>query len=230
MLQQTDLEYLYNARRLSMMEIARALGTTHATVLYWMKRHGIIRRSWSESAYVKQNKKGDPFAIPTPLTQRQHELLLAALFLYWGEGSKAPGTLRIANLDHRVLQLFVTFLREVCHVQEERLSVYVRLYEGFDLHAARRYWANLLGLQERQVLTYPHRDSRSHPSKQWSHDGVATLEFHNTKIKRWLDDALDAWIKKLLAGADEVRDGGATYRAAPRCWEAVSRTERGFFR
>lgn len=190
-----------------MAEIAAQLGITHATVLYWLKRHGIPRRSWSESAYVKINRDGDPFQIRETLTPRQQALLDAGLMLYWAEGSKTPGTIRIANLDHRMLQMFAMFLREVCRIKEERLRVYVRLYEGFDRTAAQRYWGELLHLPPSQVLVYPHLDQRSKPDRQWSRYGIATLEFHSTKLRQWLDEAMEAFIsRQLQSGAGELRD------------------------
>lgn len=204
---ETKLRQLYCNQRLSMAEVAERLGATHATVRYWLKKYGVPRRSWSESAYVKINRDGDPFDVPSVLTARQEELLRAGLMLYWAEGSKTPGALRIANLDHRMLQLFAAFLREVCHVREDRLSVYVRLYERFDREAARRYWAAALRLPSGQVFVYPHLDGRSKPSEQWSPYGVATLEFHSTKLKQWLDRQTEAFIRKQLCdGSAEVRD------------------------
>lgn len=135
-----ELKRLYCQRRLSMMEIASELSITHATVLYWLKKHKIPRRSWSESAYVKLNPDGDPFTIPSTLTSAQRELLAAGFLLYWAEGDKTykHGT-KIGNLDSRMLQVFIKFLREVCHADENRLSVYVRVHKRFALSTARRY-------------------------------------------------------------------------------------------
>ena len=88
MIAKAQLKRLYSNRRLSMMEIAQQLRTTHATVLCWLKKHGIQRRSWSESADAKLNPNGDPFSVPVQLTVRQRELLTAGLLLYWAEGCK----------------------------------------------------------------------------------------------------------------------------------------------
>ena len=188
------LQTLYCERKLSMMQVAAALGVTHAAVLYWLRRHGIPRRSWSESTYLKLNPLGDPFSIPDELTTGQQKLLLASLMLYWGEGSKSTGNIQIANLDYRVLQVFVKFLREVCGVNEARLKVYVLLHRSLQLSEARQYWASQLKLPLSQVLVYHHRDERSKPKQEWSKYGIATLGFHSTKLKRWLMAVLDSQI------------------------------------
>ncbi|MBI4354815.1 MAG: hypothetical protein HY597_00005 [Candidatus Omnitrophica bacterium] len=201
MIPEVVLRKLYVQRGLSMMEISQALQATHATILYWMKKHKIPRRTWSESMYVKLNPDGDPFTIPRHLSARQRELLVAGILLYWAEGSKKREALQLVNLDARMLQLFLKFLRNVCHVDERRVGVYVRVYKQFPVSAARTYWSKALQLPKSRVFVAPHTDQRSKASKQWSRYGIATLEFHNTKLKRWLDNAIEEYIGKLLGKA-----------------------------
>ncbi len=133
--------------------------------------------------------------------------MVAGFLLYWAEGSKMEGTMRIANLDARMLQLFARFLREVCHAQERRLRVYPRVSRECDLVAARRYWARLLKLPSDQVHVYPHTDTRSLASRQWSPYGLATLEFHNTKLKRWRNQAIEAYLAQQLGTKVARRNG-----------------------
>ena len=191
---------------MSMAEIAKKLGTTHATVLYWLKKYGVPRRSSSESAYAKQNPNGDPFHITGTVTPKQRELLIAGLLLYWAEGSKTQSATRIANLDARMLKLFGRFLCEICHVDKKRLSVYVRLHRRFSPGMAKKYWAQFLGLPETRVSVYPHTDRRSKADQQWSRYGLATLEFHNTKFKRWLNDAIEQYVSGALNGKAQLEE------------------------
>ena len=198
MITEAQLRTLYCDCQLSMMETASRLKVTHATVLYWLKKYRISRRSWSESTYAKQNPNGDPFLIPEKLSSRRRELMIAGMLLYWAEGSKGGSAMRIANLDPRRLHLFIKFLRNICHVNEQRLFVYVRLHKQFSLAAARRHWSSPLSLAQSRIFVYPHTDARSKADKQWSRYGIATLEFHSTKLKRWLDDAIEGYIRQQL--------------------------------
>ncbi len=101
---------MYNKKNLSMMDIANRLDITHATVNYWMKKHRLPRRSWSESTYLKLNSNGDPFKIKNKLNKKEKELLITGLVLFWTEGSKAfKGSIQLANLGHRMLQLFAGY-------------------------------------------------------------------------------------------------------------------------
>lgn len=199
-MRKTQLEELYQRRHLSMVQIARRLQTTPAAVLYWLKKHRISRRSWSESAYVKLNPNGDPFMIPPVLSKRQRELVRAGLLLYWAEGAKGRSVTRLANLDPRMLQLFLAFLREVCGAQESRLRLSVRVYREFSLDAAKSYWARLLRLPVSRIFVYPHTDRRSQRSRQWSRSGLATLEFPSTKFKAWLDAAIETYVREQVSG------------------------------
>ena len=49
-----------------------------------------------------------------------------------------------------------------------------------------------------QAHVYRHTDQRSKAHKQWAKYGLATLEFHNTKLKQWLDYAIEAYLKRML--------------------------------
>jgi len=195
----TTLKWLYYKDKLSMYDIARKLHVTWPTVVYWMERHNLPRRSRSDCTYCKQNPKGDPFSIKKHLSKKEKELLLTGLMLYWGEGNKAiRGSLQLANLDHRMLQSFLKFLREICRVHEERLGLYVRVYKKFNRKKAKKYWVRKLKMQPERIFIYPHTDTRSKVHKQWSPYGIATLQFHNLKLRNWVDNAIDKHLESIL--------------------------------
>lgn len=63
MIEKSILEKLYLNEKLSMVEIATRLQVTDHAVVWWMSKHNIPRRHWSEASYVKHNPDGDPFKI-----------------------------------------------------------------------------------------------------------------------------------------------------------------------
>ena len=197
-MQKDILFRLYIAQNMSVAMMAKQLSCSQSKVNYWLRKYGIPRRSWSDSAYAKQNPKGDPFTIPGKFSHHQQELLKAGLLLYWAEGNKGKDAIRLANLDSRMLILFLEFLREVCHVDEKRIYVYVRVQKEFSLDDARQYWANILRLPASRIYVYPHTDKRSKLIQQKSRHGIATLEFHSTKLKKWLDVAIEDYIEQLM--------------------------------
>jgi len=60
MLTKETLVELYCTQKMSMAEVAKHLDVPYKTVVYWMSKHGIPRRTQSEAIYIKQNPKGDP--------------------------------------------------------------------------------------------------------------------------------------------------------------------------
>jgi hypothetical protein len=192
---------LYWKKKLSMMQIAQQCQTTHPRVYYWFKKYGIHRRSWCESAYVKQNPKGDPFYIRRDLSTRERELLLACLMLYWGEGHKTNRySVQIANLDFRILQLFVKFLREICGIDENKLKLYVQLFNKFDKDIAKKYWAEKLKIPEHHITVNHHIDKRSKEKHQRSKFGIARIQVHNYKLKAWIDKQLENYLRCFESG------------------------------
>lgn len=179
------------------MQIAESLGTTHATIYYWFKKYGIGRRSWSESAYVKQNPNGDPFKIKDNLTKKNRELLLSGLMLYWAEGSRRNNhAIQMANLDFRLISLFIKFLKRVCGVKEEKICLNIQLYRNFNKEKTRNYWSRALGVPKQYIAVNIHSDIRSKPEQQWSRFGIARIEVRNVKLKRWIDAALEKYLKR----------------------------------
>ncbi len=195
---------MYIGRKLSAAEIATELKESFPKVLYWIKKHGISIRSCSERTYVKLNPGGDPFHPKERLTIRERELFIAGVSIYWGEGSrKVWHSVKVVNMDVRMLQVFARFLREIARVHESRLRLDVRVYHGFDKEIARRYWSKALKLKPSQVFICPHIDKRSNAIQQWSPYGIATLAVCNTKLKAWLDRQLEESIEQLMGSRND---------------------------
>ena len=62
-----------------------------------------------------------------------------------------------------------------------------------------------------RVLVYPHTDQRSDVSRQWSKYGIATLQFNNTKLKAWAQQATEEYLQKWVV----ARSDHASYVAEP---------------
>jgi len=182
-----------------MQDTANRLGITFPTVVYWMEKYSFSRRSNSDSAYYKANPKGDPFDIKRKLNKREKELMLSGLMLYWAEGNKSVrGSMQLANLDHRMLKVFLKFLRKICRVNEGKLRLYVRVYKKFSKEKAKKYWIKELKMSPEKIHIYRHTNQRSKTDKQWSQYGIATLQCHNLKLSDWIDSAIEDHLKNAL--------------------------------
>lgn len=82
-----------------------------------------------------------------PLSQR--ELLIAGLFLYWGEGSKTiPSVTSLSNTNPKVVKFFLYWLKEVIKVSTERIVVRIHLYKDMDQEKEIDYWSKQLKISK----------------------------------------------------------------------------------
>ena len=180
-----------------MMEIAERLRVTHATIYYWLKKYKIKRRSWRDSSYIKQNPNGNPFKIKKRLNKKEKELLMCGLMLYCGEGNRSnKHSTQLANLDHRILKVFIGFLRKICGINKNKVSLYVQLYKKFNRDEALGYWSKTLLIPKPQIGIYPHTDKRSKFEEQRSKFGIARIQFNNYKLKNWIERQSDYYLNK----------------------------------
>ena len=62
------------------------------------------------------------------LARTANDLHLTGCMLYWAEGDKSRGAVRLANSDPEILRLFCRFLRECYAAPVERLSITCNLF------------------------------------------------------------------------------------------------------
>lgn len=104
----------------------------------------------------------------------------------------------MANLDYKLILLFIKFLRRICGVKEEKICLNIQLYRRFDKEKTRNYWSEILGVPQRFIAVNIHSDNRSKPNKQWSEYGIARIEVRNVKLKQWIDGALKNYLNKWI--------------------------------
>lgn len=187
-----QLEKLYLAKRMSMMEISRYLGCSHHKIAYWMNEYNIQRRTISDAVYTRSNPDGDPFKIIVPKTPNELILYGLGIGLYWGEGNKANrNAVRLGNTDPKIIKSFMVFLVTLCGVKKESLKFGLQIFSDADPLDALSYWTGSLGVKPQQfnkpiitksgsVGTYRNKNSY----------GVVTIYFGNTKLRNILVDKI----------------------------------------
>ena len=133
---------------LSARAVGEKLGVSTKSVYSLLKRKGIPRRSAKQANHVRFQQTKLSFSIPKRLTLDEKRLCVCALALYWGEGAKtlAAGLTDIANSDVKILRVFLRYLREILHVDNTRLRVYLYCFEDQDVLALCRYWSKELDI------------------------------------------------------------------------------------
>lgn len=192
----------YRDKHYSMSMIAERLEISLHKVQYWLEKNNIPRKDRSEAGYLAYMQRFNklPCNIKKKLTSKQKELLIAGVMLYWAEGWKKNSQgVAFSNSEPKMIQLFLEFLREICGIQENRLSITLHLYEDQNKLKLKRYWSKITKVPLSQFnATYIHK-GKPGTYKKKSIYGTASLRYYDKKllnqILQWIDDYLNSFLK-----------------------------------
>src|SRR3989338_9051458 len=175
------LENLYILERMSMQDIARYLKCSLHKVKYWMDKHVIQIRSYSDATYLKRNPNGDPFRFTSPKTPEESKLFGLGIGLYWGEGTKAnQNSIRLCNTDPYLIAKFIEFLLTFFRIKKEDMTFVLQLFTDIDPKKAMDFWIKQLRINKHQfnkpVITI---SGSIGTYRKKSEFGVLTVMYHN---------------------------------------------------
>jgi len=125
-------------------------------------------REKSIQCLIERNKRQTPLAIErASVIQRQaqqeirhlskHDLFILGISLYWTEGYKRPivrngqrktfHVVSFTNSDPYLIQLFLRFIREICHIPDNKIHVSIRAFKHQEQKEIQRFWQNITHLQ-----------------------------------------------------------------------------------
>ncbi len=70
--------------------------------------------------------------------------------LYWGEGSK--GDFGLSNTDPALIKVFVSGLRNVFHIPDDRLRISIRIYEDLDRDECLQFWSEIVNIPKENFV------------------------------------------------------------------------------
>lgn len=80
----------------------------------------------------------------------KRDLWMVGLGLWIGEGSKTMEQIRLVNSDPKVIRLFIRWLREICELQDENITLAMHLYPDSNEALSLEYWSGVTGLPKNQ--------------------------------------------------------------------------------
>jgi len=194
------IEKLYHKEKLSTIEIAKKLKTTTWTVLGFMARNNIPRRTFKEANHICFGKKLLSFSLNERLSAEDKKLKMAGTFLYWAEGAKANGkncSVDFANSNPEMIKIFVRFLREICGVDETRLRVFLYCYADQDIENIKDYWYKLTNIPKSQFSKpYVRSDFLAEKSGKMQY-GLAHIRYADKKLLYQIDNWIKEYCKKI---------------------------------
>ncbi len=104
-----------------------------------------IKNERLEKVYSNQKK------IIFPLSQR--DLMIAGLFLYWGEGSKSKlPEIEVANTDPAVPKFFIYWVTHFLKLERSKIRVHLHLYSDMNIKKETNFWSTALEIPIKQFM------------------------------------------------------------------------------
>lgn len=153
----------------SYSQIKEILNVGKGTLSFWLKDHPLpekrIRelRDWNQQrieryrqtrhtqkenrlkiVYEQQKKIVFPFS--------KRDLLIAGLFLYWGERSKTKPELEVANTDPAVPRFFIYWVTKFLKLDKSKIRAHLHLYSDMDVEKELIFWSRALDIQKTQFM------------------------------------------------------------------------------
>ena len=179
----------------SMREIGEKLGVTLNAVIYFFRKHKILRRSLSEVSRVLFERKPMSFKIKSKLTNKERMLKIVAIMLYWGEGTKRGHSVDLANSDKDMVLIFLRFLREICQVDEKRLRVLLYCYGNQNSEKLIKYWSRITKISVRQFIKPYVRGDYSMVHSRAMEYGLVHIRYSDLKLLRYIIEEKQKYIK-----------------------------------
>lgn len=133
--------------------MVKELSLTQRENLELRNEEGRIER-YRETLRKKKEKRLNEFylnqeEIIFPLNER--DILIAGLFLYWGEGSKAISKeVFLSNTHPSVINFFIKWLKVIFNIPKSKLRFRMHFYEDMDIQKEINFWAKALGVSKEQ--------------------------------------------------------------------------------
>lgn len=190
-------------RGLSYGEIGRELVVPKTTVYGWLREMGrsaVVdfksRERWirkiqplgAEANRKKRERRLEELSermkeeVSCLEIDREKARLVLAM-LYWAEGSKGRDILSMANTDPRMLLLFVTLLRRVYDLDEEKFRLRLHLHHYHKEEELKEFWSDLLGIGLDKFHKSYWKPRNSNKRIRRNFGGICTLRYNNVHLK-----------------------------------------------
>ncbi len=193
-----EVKRLYYKNGLGMREISEIFDVSIDAVVYFMRRNGLVRRSFAEINKIRFKKKKPSFEKKVNLNSDEKELQAIGAMLYWGEGYKSDkGTgIDFANSDPEMISIFLKFLRNIYKLNENRLRILLYCYADQNVKELIYFWSKLTKIPIKQFTKpYVRKDFRKDGIRKMKH-GLIHVRYSDKKLLISVKDLISFYKKK----------------------------------
>lgn len=190
-----EIKSMYYKEFFPMTAVAKKLKVSTDAVVYFMRKHNLERRNFSEISKIAFSKKPPTFKLKNDLCEEDKILKYLGITLYWGEGYKSKNAKHIdfANSDSKMVAVFMNFLRRICGINESKLRIYLYCYENQNPKELLKYWSNLTRIPLKNFTKpYIRKDFKEDKIGKMK-NGLIHVRYYDKKL---LVQVLD-WIEEL---------------------------------
>jgi len=185
------IKSLYQDKQFSVGQTAEMLGVSFWSLYDFMNKDNISRRLPAETNYAR-NKYKPQFRIREGLNEKERELKIAGIMLYWAEGTLRGNTVDFVNSNPDMVKIFLKFLREICGIEEKRLRLYLYAYSHLDLNSTMDYWKKVTGIPINQFTKPYIREGNPNLSNRKLPYGLVHIRYNDKRllgiISNWIED------------------------------------------
>lgn len=182
-----------------MQQIAERLNLSLSGIRHYLDKRGIKRRSISEAVtnvYLTRFNK-QPFRLKKQLSNKDRELKVAGVMLYWGEGAKAGNSVKFVNSDPSLIRVFLNFFRNLCGIHEPRLKALIHMYPNQNEDNLKKFWSKITQIpRSRFYKSYLHSGSAG-TYKNKSIYGTLALNYSDKRLLSMINFWIDEYKQKL---------------------------------
>lgn len=163
------------------LDAAREVSREKFIITMQQKREAMLRK-----IYEKEKEE------LLPLSKR--ELLIAGLFLYWGEGLKASrSTLSLNNTDPKVIKFYLYWLLNVLEAPREKIRIRLHLYSDMNKETEIRFWCRQLKVPKSYFAKpYIKQSKLSDLTHKGFGHGTCGIAMSNTALRNKIIQAIGA--------------------------------------
>jgi hypothetical protein len=185
---------MYRDDNLSAVQISEFTNFSVSKIVRILEKNNIKKRTISEAItqlnITKFNKV--PFRLKPLLSPDENDLKLTAIMLYWGEGAKTSGSVKLANSNPDMIRIFLLFLRRICQVEEKRIKMIIFMYPDQDRIFLENFWSSITGIGLENFYKPQILAGKKGIYKNKSIYGTATVYYSDKKLL----DLLLHWIEE----------------------------------
>lgn len=194
-----NLEQLYSSG-LSMQETADKLDTSIWAVNDAMRRYKIPRRTNFQTRKIQFLKSPLSYRKKEKLTPSEKSLHLAALMLYWAEGTKRGKRVDFANSDPNMVRIFINTLRQIYQINEKKLRALIYCHANQNITDTINFWSNITNIPPIQFSKpYIRQDFDINKSQKMPH-GLIHIRYSDSRLLAQIKSEIDIISKGITLG------------------------------